>query len=219
MGWNYDIFLYNKIMDYVNYFEPILDKDEKILETFRPNKKRFVGLTILRSTITTLVILLFPTIFILVALFAKNSAGQCDINGVPASPEECSGALSNFVIIPCIIAGVIVLGYLFSIITRIVVYRKTYYCCTNKRIIIRRGFIGADFQTLDYDLIGGMDVQVDLFDKLVHPNTGTISFASAASPMIQKVSSYYFAHVENPYEAYKKIKEISSANRDGKLNS
>ena len=114
----------------------------------------------------------------------------------------------------------VILAFIFSVITRIVIYKKTCYCCTNKRIIIRRGFIGADYQTLDYDLIGGMDVQVDFFDKIMKPNTGTISFASAASPMMEKQgSSYYFAHIENPYETYRKIKEYSSTYRDGKLNS
>ena len=209
-------------MNYVEFFEPILDKDEEIVETFRPNKTRFVGLTILRNAIASIVVLLFPLIFILIEIFINNGINestQCEVNGVAMQGEACRQGLAPMLIIPGIIAGIILLGFIFSIIARVVVYKKTYYCCTNKRVIIRRGFIGADYQTLDYDLIGGMDVTVDFFDKIIKPNTGTIAFASAASPMIQKGSAYYFAHIENPYEAYKKIKEYSSTYRDGKLNS
>lgn len=210
-------------MEHEELFIQILDNDEKIIETFKPNHKRFVGLTILRNIITTLVVLIFPAIFLIILLVLNNGVNettQCEINGVEHTGEACRVGLAPFVVIPCIIAGLIVLGFIFSVVTRIVVYKKTCYCCTNKRIIIRRGFIGADYQTLDYDLIGGMDVQVDFFDKIMKPNTGTISFVSAASPMIERQgSSYYFAHIENPYETYKKIKEYSSTYRDGKLNS
>ncbi len=210
-------------MEYEELFIQILDNDEKIIDTFKPKHKRFVGLTILRNLIASLLVLIFPAVFVVASIALNNGIDettQCEINGVAATGEDCKAGLGVFIIIPCIIAGLVVLGFLFSVIARIVVYKKTCYCCTNKRIIIRRGFIGADYQTLDYDLIGGMDVRVDFFDKIMKPNTGTISFASAASPMIDKQGpSYYFAHIENPYETYKKIKEYSSTYRDGKLNS
>lgn len=190
-------------MNNENYFEKILDSDESIIEVFKPNRKRFVNLTILRNTFATLFTLLFPGIFIVVAIAASES-NDFDI---------------IFYIVPIIIAALIVFGYIFSIISRFTVYKNTYYCCTNKRIIIRRGFIGVDYQTLDYDLIGGMDVQVDFFDKIIKPNTGTISFISAASPAIQQGTMYFFAYIENPYESYKKIKEYCSKNKDGVINS
>ncbi len=191
-------------MENEELFIQILDNDEKIIETFRPNKKRFVGLTILRNTLACILTLIIPALFILLLLLSEN-------DGV--SPIA-------ILWVPIAIAVLVVFGYIFSVVTRVVVYKKTCYCCTNKRIIIRRGFIGADYQTLDYDLIGGMDVTVDFLDKIIKPNTGTIAFASAASPMMEKQgSSYYFAHIENPYETYKKIKEYSSTYRDGKLNS
>ena len=179
-------------------FEPILDNDEKIVETFKPNFLRFVILS-------SLIIALFLIPFFLVGIFMV--LGEPDIR----------------------VGGIAFLGFatfalLISPISNAVRYTKTAYCYTNKRVIIRTGFIGADFQTLDFDMIGGMNVKVDFLDKLTKPNTGTILFASPASPMIQNGQNgggtgYMFRHIENPYDVYKRVKEFSSKNRDGNLNS
>ncbi len=122
------------------------------------------------------------------------------------------------------ILGFALLLVAIAVIWRVIKYKKTWFCYTNKRIIIRTGFIGADFQTLDFDMIGAMNVRVDFLDKFIHPNTGTLMFASAASPMMANgmpggVSGYMFVDIENPYEVYKRVKEYSSKNRDGKFNS
>ena len=68
------------------------------------------------------------------------------------------------------------------------------------------------------------NVRVDFLDKLAKPTTGTITFASPASPMIQNGqagggSAYAFKHIENPYDVYKRVKQFSSQNKDGKFNS
>ncbi len=191
-------------MEYAEFFESILDNNEEIIETFKPSHKRFVGLTILRNFLTSLIALVFPGIFVLIVVLGND--------GNEITPIDY--------IIPGSIALLIVLGFIFSVIARVVVYKKTYYCCTNKRIIIRRGFIGADYQTLDYDMIGGIDVEVNFSDKIIKPNTGTISFVTAASPLLPKTgASYFFAHIEDPYETYKRIKGYTSKNKDGKFNS
>ncbi len=191
-------------MKYLEFFESILDNNETVIETFKPSHKRFVGLTVLRNFLTSLVALVFPGIFVLIIALGDESSETGTIDYV----------------IPGVIAALILFGFIFSAIARVVVYKKTYYCCTNKRIIIRRGFIGADYQTLDYDMIGGMDVEVNFFDKIIKPNTGTISFITAASPLLPKTgTSYFFAHIEDPYETYKRIKGYTSKNKDGKFNS
>lgn len=202
-------------------FYPILDKDEKVLETFKPHKFRSIGLRIIKDIVIAAVVCAFLSIFIFVSNFDSEDASDmsCVINDVEMSGKACVDSLRLFTIIPLGMMVLVVLGVLLAIVVYIVRYKKTFYCCTNKRIIIRSGFIGADFETLDYDLIGGMDVHVDFLDKICHPTTGTITFASAASPMVQKVASYYFLYLEHPYETYKRIKEYTSTNRDGKLNS
>ena len=179
-------------------FESILDNDEKIVEIFKPNFVRFVLLS-------SIIIGIFLIPFFVVGIFMV--LGDPDI----------------------LVSGIVFLAFaafalLITPITNSVRYSKTAYCYTNKRIIIRTGFIGADFETLDFDMIGGMNVKVDFLDKLTKPNTGSILFASPASPMLQNGQNggggaYAFRHIENPYDVYKRVKEFSSKNRDGNFNS
>ena len=178
-------------------FEPILDHDEKIVEIYKPNFVRFVLLS-------SIFIGIFLLPFFIVAIFMI--LGNDDVRVV------------GFVFL-----AFAVFALLITPITNSVRYSKTAYCYSNKRVIIRTGFIGADFEAIDFDMIGGMNVKVDFMDKLVKPNTGTILFASPASPMIQNGqggrSGYAFLHVENPYDVYRRVKEFSSKNKDGNFNS
>lgn len=185
-------------MKYENLFEPILDEDEKIVEIFKPNFFRFVVLSSL-----FLAIFLLP--FFAMSMFMIFGGDDAVIVGIVTLAFAAFAVL----ILP---------------VSNGVRYTKTAYCYTNKRVIIRTGFIGADFQAIDFDMIGGMNVKVDFLDKLVKPNTGTIIFASPASPMIQNGQSasrtgYSFQHIENPYEVYKRVKQFSSKNKDGNFNS
>lgn len=209
-------------MNYEEVFKPVLDKDEKIIEAFKPQKFRAIGLRIIKDIIVGALLCAFFSVFVLISGSMEEqdpSELTCTINGVEKVGEECEIGIDLFKIVPLSLMGIIILGVVLGIIMHVVRYHKTFYCCTNKRIIIRTGFIGADFQTLDYDLIGGMDVRVDFLDKICKPNTGTITFASAASPVVQRVASYHFLFVEHPYEVYRRVKEYCSTNKDGKLNS
>ena len=180
-------------MEDKNLFDPILDTNEEIVEIFKPSFLRFV---------------VFPVVFFATLLL---------ICFVPF-------------IIFTILEGIVGLFFLFPFVFGLAIYfpikylqyTKTIYCYTNKRILIRTGVIGADYKTLDFDMIGGMNVKVDFLDKLSNPNTGTIVFASSASPIITSnrgISVYSFAAISNPYEVYKRLKEYSSKNKDGNLNS
>lgn len=194
-------------------FMPILDNDEKIVESFKPHKFRFIGLGIIGDFLKSLIFVAFGLVAILLSF--------CDMvdaeTGEPANPWVIRG-------IGLGILGFALLIVILAVVWRIIRYKKTWFCYTNKRIIIRTGFIGADFQTLDFDMIGAMNVRVDLLDKLIKPNTGTLIFASAASPMIANgmpggTSGYMFVNIKDPYEVYRRVKEFSSQHRDGKMNS
>ena len=198
-------------------FAPILDSDEKIIESFKPHKFRFIGLGIIWDILKGLFIAIFGGVFLGVSFipgeWRDSETGEVDPNGfmIPR-------------IIGFIVIGFAIVTIIIAIIWRLVKYNKVYFCYTNKRIIIRTGFIGADFQTLDFDMIGAMNVRVDLLDKLIHPNTGTLMFASAASPMMANgmpggTSGYMFVNITNPYDVYKRVKEYTASHRDGKLNS
>ena len=180
-------------------FDPILDNDEKIIETFKPNKFRFVWLPMIFMFTLIILFMIGPVLIIL------------------TEGEEGLYPVLFF------LGFVLVLACLVPVIS-IVRYKKTVYCYTNKRVLIRTGFIGADFHAIDFDMIGAMNVRVDFLDKMVKPNTGTITFASPASPMVQTgqpggASAYAFKYVENPYEVYKRVKQYSSQNKDGNFNS
>ena len=186
-------------MNDTNLFEPILDSDERIIETFKPNKLRFIWLPLFFFLTLFIILLIGPVLIILTE-----------------GSEE--------LYLTFIFFGFLFLLLLLSPLIASVRYKKTIYCYTNKRVLIRTGFIGADFQAIDFDMIGAMNVRVDFLDKLVKPNTGTITFASPASPMIQNGqagggSAYAFKHIENPYEVYKRVKQFSSQNKDGNFNS
>ena len=185
-------------MKYEELFEPILDNDEKIVEIFKPNFVRYVVLS-------SIFVIVFSIPFLLVGFLTVFNGDDSFIAGIVFL------SVAAFLLLPM---------PLFNFVR----YKKTAYCYTNKRVLIRTGFIGADFEAIDFDMIGGMNVKVDFMDKLVKPNTGTIIFASPASPMIQNGQSvgragYSFLHIENPYEVYKRVKEFSSKNKDGNFNS
>jgi len=184
-------------MENAELFEKILDKDEKIVETFKPNKIRFV-------LIPFISIMVFIIPFLILGIFLL-----CD------SEEFLPGIFFMSIVFVFVLLGP---G------TCWIRYKKTAYCYTNKRIIIRTGFIGVDFQAIDFDMIGGMNVRVDLLDKLVKPNTGSIVFVSPASPLINSSQggvrpSYAFLNINDPYDVYRRVKEFSSKNKDGEFNS
>ena len=178
----------------------ILDDDETILESFKPNKKRFVFIGISFTTILFLLfgggIFTFGLLGFLNVIHFVNEAGDPDPSGA----------------VPLMIAGCIpLLIGLLSVIGIVARYKRTVYVITNKRIIIRSGFIGVDYKSLQANMIGMINVRVDFLDKLVHPNTGSIIFASPAVPSVNGNGQYgagtfVFAALDDPYEAYKRIK-------------
>lgn len=171
----------------LSIFDPIIGKDENIIEAFKPNKKRDVVLSLVGIFVFIVLISILPICMVVFSTSETDEYG----------PLIAISALDLFIAV-------------FAIITVAVGYKQRVYCYTNKRIIIRNGIIGADFQTLDYDLIGGISVTVGLFDKMVNPNTGIISFASAALPVAngKGITPYVFKAIENPYEVCKRIKVV-----------
>ena len=84
-------------------------------------------------------------------------------------------------------------------------YDKTYYLVTDKRVIIRTGVFGIDFNALDISKISASSVTVSLLDKLHRKNTGTIQFGSSVE---NSVNAYMFTCVKEPYKVHKEIKEF-----------
>ena len=187
-------------------FELILDNNETILKTYKPNKKRFILINLLCG----IPALLLPGIFLLIGILM--------LNNVIVSTDE-AGNVSDHTgaIFFIIFASIFLVFILVGIISTFFKYKKALYCVTNKRIIIRHGFIGVDFRSLNLDAIGAVNVEVNFLDKLIKPNTGKITFASASAPMVNanqkgQFVPFEFACVDNPYEVYREVKEIISEN-------
>ncbi|MFA7192877.1 MAG: PH domain-containing protein [Bacilli bacterium] len=189
-------------------FKDILDKDEEIIKVFKPNKKRFVNFKII---VTVIWFALFALIFLAPAIAALAGAmNMVDDSGV-------DGTLPFGIVF--LVLGVFNLIFLaFSIVYIKVTYKKTFYAYTNKRVIIRQGFIGVDFLTLDMKTISTVLVNVGLLDKLITPNTGTIRFGSSATPIGAAANGKSgfgipFANVDDAYVTYREIKEIIDTHR------
>ena len=176
-------------------FDQILDENEKIVKIFKPKKSVVYAKSFLRV--------------ILVFLFF----GICFV------PSVILGASEESVDITSVILFVII-GYLgFFVVTALITwwflnlyYKNVYFGYTNKRIVIRKGIFGVDYQTMDIKMIGASDVNVTLFDKILRKGTGSIRFGSTASPLMNanNVNNFMFASIENPYEIYKEIKSFIS---------
>ena len=180
-------------------FKKVLDSDENIVYSYKPNKTRFVWLNVLGSFFFTLIFAAFFVVFGVVWL----------IN----SDEKDFLAIIFFIVG----GGIFVLFNLVTIIFSFVRYNKTYYVVTNKRLVIKTGVIGVDFRTLDLHMIQSVDVKVGLLDKFINPNTGSIIVGSSSTPiggaMNQRTvgnplaSGFFsFADIDNPYDVAKQIK-------------
>ncbi len=100
-------------------------------------------------------------------------------------------------------------------IYQILVHRHTFYAITDKRVILQKGVIGRDFETIDFDQVTNSEVNVGVFDKIFgNGNTGSILISTAGSftynrqgGMVQK--PYTLRNIPNPYDAFKFFKQIS----------
>jgi len=163
-------------------FSPIIDKNEEILKVYRPNK----GRTWANAVIMMILFSIFCVPLLVGSIWDEGSyAGLITV-------------ISLYIAI--IIVTIIMISLWLN---------KTIYAITNKRILIRTGYIGIDFKSLDFTMLGAMTVNVNWLDKLLHSNTGTLSFGSMASPMVNNnVAKFTFSYIKNPYEEYKEIKQI-----------
>lgn len=173
-------------MDDKELFKPVLDQDEEILKIYRPNKLRaYFNLIVMALLIAIIFVPLMTVSYI----------------------QEPESAPTMWIFI-----GLFLFILLICLIMIILWCKKTVFAVTTKRIIIRTGYIGVDYKALDFKTIGAVTVNVNWLDKLLHKNTGFISFGSMASPMINTANyKFSFLYIENPYEVYKDVKGITDS--------
>ncbi|OGZ79127.1 MAG: hypothetical protein A2528_00620 [Candidatus Staskawiczbacteria bacterium RIFOXYD2_FULL_37_9] len=96
----------------------------------------------------------------------------------------------------------------------ILVFKHTHYAITDKRVIIQKGWIGRDFEIVDFDQITNAEVNVGLFDKIFGKgDTGSILISTAGTftQTRRGLSSkpYTMYNITNPYDAFKFLKKVS----------
>lgn len=176
-------------------FGPILDDNEEIIKIFKPNKIKFFFSSVLWSVFISLGL----GVIVLASMFEAFS-------------ESSNAYVQNkmpVIIFACFVIVFVLISFLFSCLY----FKNLFYAYSNKRIIIRSGFFGIDFKSLDMSMIGAFNVNVSILDKMLRKNTGFIKFGSMASPMNTSSMQYSFKHIEKPYEVYKEIKRAIHENK------
>lgn len=166
-------------------FSKVLDDDEKIVKVYKPNKTKLFVSTFVSYTIAM-------AFFVIVSIIGILFDSETDANPI-------------WVLVPI---GIYVAVILVVFALTHIYYKNVYFAYSNKRIIIRTGIFGIDYKSLDMSMIGVVDVYVSLIDKVIKKNTGSVTFGSAASPVVdgKYSASYKFGHIEMPYETCKEIK-------------
>lgn len=160
-------------------FNKVLNENESIRKILKPQGVSFI----LKSLLLFTYIVLIMLVLIVVAAAEHSTVGI----------TICASCLGI-----CII---------FSLIYVLLLYKNTFYCITNKRLIKRSGVFGIDFQFLDFADVEAIDVNVSLINKMCGNKSGSILIGTKARPIVSMASSFVFRDVLNPYELSKKFKE------------
>ena len=89
----------------------------------------------------------------------------------------------------------------------VLVSGNTFYAFTNKRLMMRSGFWGTDFKTVDYDKITNMEVDVNPIENMM--GAGTIRAYSGSTNSRGNPVADQFTAIQQPYDVFKRIKEAS----------
>jgi len=176
----------NKIL--LPEFESIKDDKEEILWTGKPKFIPFIFTGVLGGLATVA----FSVIWLLTA---KNWDANSDNNS--------SSYFWLFGLIPLIVGT-------FTFLKKIFSFPNTVYSYSDKRVMMRTGFIGTDFKTIDYDKISDIEVTVSVVEKMY--NVGTIRFFSGRTQTDEGNTTKLYdswSAIENPYEVFKMVKQTS----------
>ena len=100
-----------------------------------------------------------------------------------------------------------------KIISSSVEHKNIVYAITNRRVILRTGIVGLDFESIDYSEISNVRVDVSILEKLFGVGTVIIS-TNYSMPVdvnghtMMKSNLFQFCAIEQPYEVYKKLNKV-----------
>ena len=94
-----------------------------------------------------------------------------------------------------------------ALIWRALTYSNTYYALTDKRVILRGGFLGVDYKSVDHDKISEMLFDVNVLEKIY--NCGTIKAFSGRVNSKGNREYDSIVGISNPYDVYKLFKGVN----------
>jgi hypothetical protein len=154
---------------------------------------------------------------ILCSILIMSIAAILFFNIEPIATRKNTNLGANPKRVLSIISGVF---FFIALLTPLIVYsfyKVTEYVVTNKRLIIKSGFIGADIRSVYYDQIRSAFVNVGLVGKLF--STGTILIDTGRITQRGKRGSKTvydrFRFIKNPYQVYKFVQKGLSSRKEG----
>jgi len=99
-----------------------------------------------------------------------------------------------------------------NMVRLIFVYRNTFFCYTDKRIITKTGFLGVDYKIKDFYNIGNVEVNINPIENML--GVGTIRIdedyvyeGHGKNRRSRRIGDRLYG-IQNPYDVFKKLKEI-----------
>jgi hypothetical protein len=169
-------------------FDSVKDNDEEILWTGKPKFIPYIFSGLGAGLFT----LAFGIVWMLTTINFKSDDGSS------ASPF-----FWLFGLLP-------LLQGLYVFLNRLLSFSNTAYGYSNKRVMMRTGFIGTDFKTIDYDKISDIEVTVNVIERMY--NVGSIRFFSGRTQTDEGNTTKLYdvwSAIENPYEVFKMVKQTS----------
>ncbi|MBQ7885211.1 MAG: PH domain-containing protein [Clostridia bacterium] len=166
--------------------EDIIGADEQVLWRGKPKKSAYMLSTILKMMPVALLWLAFDSFFI-ISMFASDALTEAPLGVV------------IFLIAFFAIHLAPVWIWVGNIVTSTRQYKNLEYVFTNKRIIIKSGIIGIDFQNIYYPDIISINLKVGLIDKMLKVGDVYINSASGAKVLFD---------INDPYFVTQKLQEI-----------
>jgi membrane protein YdbS with pleckstrin-like domain len=180
--------------------QTMLESEEKIVWTGKQDFKSAIISGFFISLVLCAIALLIQSFL---------TGGTCTINGQPGTPEQCSNMPNYF-------------AYgLFAIATLVLVsafinYKVTRYVISNKRLLLKSGWIGADIRSVYYNQMRSVSVNVGIIGKIF--GTGTILIDTGMITQTKNGSQTVydrFSNIKSPYDIIRMIQERLSSREEG----
>ena len=169
-------------------FDAVKDADEEILWVGKPSFKAFM--------MSGIPLLCLGFVW-----------GAVDYFGFIRNWDSNENGMSGFMIPFFVLHLFPFWGSILNMVRLYLIHGNTCYAFSNKRLMMRSGFWGTDFKVIDYDKISDLEVNVNPIENYL--GVGTIQAFSGR--VHNKGGRIYdkFIGIENPYEIFKRIKEVS----------